>query len=180
MKQIVFIVLAAAAVFAAGYGTGRRSCLPPSVKTDTLYIDREFTVRDTVYAPAPDATIIYRPAPATERECIDRPADLPRFNLTPLKPLRFARGHAYVSIYNPRDRRWEQQAFRVPLRKWGYGLSAFAAVDPENWKRRETASAGLRSHLRFRRVTLRAEGRSTLSGRLTASLELETRLWGKP
>lgn len=115
----------ACALAALGYVL-TRPAPEPEVRTEIVYRDRTLTARDTVRQVVPETRILYRTEVRVDTVRVLVPTSLAsagRFYIAPTRPLSFAGRTATVTLFDPAQQRWEQQAYRVPRPRWGYSLS---------------------------------------------------------
>ena len=116
----VLMLVAAFFAFRWGRSSGRVDSAPP----DTVFIDRQLTVRDTIRTLDPVTVTVYQEVEKVRVDSVLVPVDFGVAGVIGASPVTIDHGNFVLTSFDPRGGRFVQQTYSVPPRKWGLSASA--------------------------------------------------------
>lgn len=129
----------------------------PFVRTDTVYVDKPLSPRDTANASKPNTVIIYAPSDELTKDVeirvperfLDPVTDEPRFWGIDRSSVHLSARELKLYTYDFELERDVQMVFRVPERRWDWGVDFVG-----DYYGPELMFLGLEARLAYRRVEL--------------------------
>lgn len=170
LKTVGIVTLAVIATAVAAFFLTRRYAPRVVTQTDTQYVDRYITRRDTVTVERPTIRTVYRTRTDTVRVEVLVPADFAIRGVIAAHPIRFNRGDVVLTYFA--DSSFVQDRYRIPRPAWGYSISVFAAYAPIS----RSPVMGMEAVLRWRTLSLYArQGYSEAGMRTTVGIKYRIR-----
>lgn len=140
--------------------------------TDTVYVDREITKRDTVTITVPELTTIYRTVTDTIRVPVLVPRDFNFKGLVGRRPLRFDGSTAILTYWSPSHSAFAQDRYTLPPDRWGGYVASRGTLWPG-------FGVGVEAGVRWRQLGAFASADVYRDGEVTASVGLRLYVWGR-
>ena len=127
-SPISLAILSVVLIFAS-FRVGKRFGSTISVlDTDTVYVDRQITHRDTVHIIQPKEVKVFRTVTDTRVDTVRVPVEFTPVGLVGKNPVTRTGRNFTLTTFNPKSLSYQQQTYTIPPRKWETGLFAVSAV----------------------------------------------------
>ena len=127
-NPIALAIVSVVLIFAS-FRVGKRFGSPTIAPTDTVFVDRQLTKRDTIRVIQPKEVKVFRTVTETRVDTIHVPVNLTPVGVVGAQPITRTKGNALtLTTFDLGRQAWTQQTFTLPPQQWGIGLFAVSAV----------------------------------------------------